>query len=908
MSEFIKTLLNMSITASVIALVVMLLRLVFKRIAPKRVIVLLWVLVAVRLVCPVSIESNLALMPKDPAQSIPVIGSTVGNEGFDAQRKAEHADNSGDFALTESEQNPTDEVGRLQENKKTTTVPNAGETAFVIWAAGAFSMLVYMIVSYVLLNRQVRVSMRLENAVYLADGIDTSFILGLFNPRIYVPSELSECERAYVLSHERRHISRLDHLWKPFGFILLALNWFNPVLWVAYVLLCRDIELACDEAVISGFDVDARKEYSTVLLKCSIKRKFITACPIAFGETGVKERVNAMKNYKKPAIIIIIAVIAAGAVCAAVLLTSPKTKKTNTDVRASDTSGSTQTAYNTPSSQGDFSDALPLDEGDVLLTDWSYAQCYVDIDNDGIIDRVTYTCLVGGDGELSEFITEFGGTGKIPPVKQVFEWGLTHPEMTITKYGDDNIIWLYEESQGSEPFELVYVFKCNTVGEIKTYDDREVTSVMDANINSNPVFLTNVGTFTLHKNGDAKVTFKGTENKLKVSIPTDVFESVNSTKGYTGDYYPRLIQTEDSIAISEKQNVIKFELHASVCFRPNNYNEILCTPALATLFLEYTGNDFIVQKLVFTEIFDWLNEYGIQPTDTPSPAESAKPTESNKPKESAKPTPSPSAKATPSPTPSATPTQTREVHKYDEPGTRKIDLDGDGRKEIIKLYSTVTYFDPVQPDLGCLIYSSDEKECLYNSYDYTAVVSLTSAHAVWVADISGDGRLAVFVAYNRQEMRNVYGFFITDHGVEYIKCDLFEKGGLCMGDGIRSIKDGKISIYENRNLLGTFCYRRTGVYDAEKNMMVFAKKAQRAFDTGGYSPKLHAKLYGKDESGNEVKLPANRGYQPIESDFGTYAVLQDDQGNKYRVEIKPNGLYSFLINGVDQEELFYGVY
>lgn len=306
-------LLNLSISASWLVLAVLVLRLVSKR-SPKWMNVLLWGMVALRLMLPFSIESALSLIPSaetlspevvrfDPA---PTITSGV-----------EFIDNAVNPSLSESfAAAPLASVNPLY-----VWTYLAGW----VWLIGLGAMLLYALVSYLRLRRRVSVSLCVRENIYLCDAISSPFILGVVKPRIYLPSGLDEVQRQNVLSHERAHLARRDHWWKPLGFALLAVYWFNPVLWLAYALLCRDIELACDERVIRTMDESAVKTYSTVLLACSIPRKAVITCPLAFGEVGVKERVRNALHYKKPAFWIVVASAVVCIVVAVCFLTNPPT-------------------------------------------------------------------------------------------------------------------------------------------------------------------------------------------------------------------------------------------------------------------------------------------------------------------------------------------------------------------------------------------------------------------------------------------------------------------------------------------------------------------------------------------------------------------------------------------------------
>lgn len=306
-------LLNLSISASWLVLAVLVLRLISKR-SPKWVNVLLWGIVALRLVLPFSIESALSLIPSaetvspaavqfDPAPTITSGVSVIDN--------AVNPSLSEHFAAA-----PLASVNPLY-----VWTYLAGW----VWLIGLGAMLLYALVSYLRLRRRVSVSLCVRENIYLCDAISSPFILGVVKPRIYLPSGLDEVQRQNVLSHERAHLARRDHWWKPLGFALLAVYWFNPVLWLAYALLCRDIELACDERVIRTMDESAVKTYSTVLLACSMPRKAVITCPLAFGEVGVKERVKNALRYKKPAFWVVAASVAVCVVVAVCFLTNPPT-------------------------------------------------------------------------------------------------------------------------------------------------------------------------------------------------------------------------------------------------------------------------------------------------------------------------------------------------------------------------------------------------------------------------------------------------------------------------------------------------------------------------------------------------------------------------------------------------------
>lgn len=312
-SLFLK-LVNMSLSAGWLVLAVLAVRLLFKR-APKWLHCLLWGLVAVRLVCPVTVESVLSLIPS--AEPIPPTFITSPSPEVDT-------------GLPE-----LDAMLNPGLSGSLTTPPensvNASQVlafaATVLWVVGMVCMAVYALVSTLRLRYRVRESMPLEAGVRVCDGIPSPFILGVFRPRIYLPPGLSGEQTTYVLAHERAHLKRCDHLWKPLGWLLLTVYWFNPLLWVAYVFLCRDIEQACDEKVVRDMAVEGRKAYSAALLACSAPRRLISACPLAFGESGVKQRIKSVLHYKKPAFWLIVVAAVACVAVAVCFLTNPPSAK-----------------------------------------------------------------------------------------------------------------------------------------------------------------------------------------------------------------------------------------------------------------------------------------------------------------------------------------------------------------------------------------------------------------------------------------------------------------------------------------------------------------------------------------------------------------------------------------------------
>lgn len=335
--------LNFGITAGYIVLAVLLLRLLFKK-APKWVHCLLWLVVGLRLLLPFSFESAVSLVPSAapiPAD-IAVAAEPQVESGISAVDRVVNPVLSEIASDRESEAKTPVDVSETAETAPARAASPLARTvalAAVIWLVGVVLMLGYGLVSYLRLRRRVAASLHLKDRIYLCDHLDTSFILGVFRPRIYLQSELSEEETRYVIEHEQAHIARRDHWWKPLGFLLLAVYWFQPLLWLAYVLLCRDIEGACDEKVIAGMDAANKKGYAETLVSCGTHRRSVMACPLAFGETAVKDRIKAVLNYRKPAFWIVIVAVLACVAAAVVFLTVPKKPPEGEDPPVEDHNG-----------------------------------------------------------------------------------------------------------------------------------------------------------------------------------------------------------------------------------------------------------------------------------------------------------------------------------------------------------------------------------------------------------------------------------------------------------------------------------------------------------------------------------------------------------------------------------------
>ncbi len=314
MDDVFLKLVNLSISASWLILAVLVLRVVLKK-APKWVMPLLWGVVALRLVCLFSIESALSLIPS--AETIPSEIVTETREPVLYEQ-----------ATLDIVTNPT--------LPSATEVPvgvsrQQAQVDFniysVLWLAGMAALLVHALVSAGKLKRKLATAILLRDNIYESEFVDSPFVFGVVKPNIYLPMHMDEGTAAYVIAHERAHLARRDHWWKVLGYLVLALHWFNPLVWVAYILFCRDIELACDEKVVKGLDGAARADYSQALLSCAAPKRAVAACPLAFGEGNIKTRVKSALHYKKPAFWVAAAAVLAVVIVAVCFLTNPRSER-----------------------------------------------------------------------------------------------------------------------------------------------------------------------------------------------------------------------------------------------------------------------------------------------------------------------------------------------------------------------------------------------------------------------------------------------------------------------------------------------------------------------------------------------------------------------------------------------------
>ena len=316
MSNIFIEIFNLSISAGLAATAVIILRMLMRKV-PRWIHCIMWSFVGIRLVLPFSPKSIFSLIP-----SAKVIPSDI------ASSQSPHIESG--YAVIDSAINPFIKDVLAQDSQSgTNLIEKIISAASLIWIAGVIAMIIYMISSYLSVRKKVGASIHLKDNIYISDFVSSPFILGVISPRIYLPSGLDESFSESVIMHEKAHIKRLDHIIKPISFLLLSVYWINPILWVAYILLCRDIEKACDEKVIKTMDSENKRLYSEALLSCSVKGKLITACPLAFGETDVKSRIKNILSYKKPYLLIIIVSVVIIFLTAICLLTDPPSKNNN---------------------------------------------------------------------------------------------------------------------------------------------------------------------------------------------------------------------------------------------------------------------------------------------------------------------------------------------------------------------------------------------------------------------------------------------------------------------------------------------------------------------------------------------------------------------------------------------------
>ena len=437
--ELFLNILDMSYAGGWLMAAVILTRLLLRK-APRWMICLLWGLVALRLICPFSLESTFSLIPeKELLSEVMVQEPPIMTEEWQQNAATPAYTYTGmENAGVEKEVKPADPVISIMD-----------VLAFV-WAAGVVLMLAYGVVSYYRIKKRTDISMNVRDNIYQCDTVDTPFILGTIHPRIFVPSMMEDCRMEYVVAHEKAHIRRGDHLWKPLGFVILCVYWFHPLCWISYILLCRDIELACDEYVVSTMALEDKKLYAEALLSCSINKKLITVCPLAFGEVGVKERIKSILHYKKPAFWVLVISAMVCVIVAVCFLTSPGGKKEELPVGPPEEGDSDENFIGHTEVGNEAERAELLGQ---TLEQW--AQAFVNRDGQSIVS-------LASDELVSELLEEdllMGSEGQ-------YSFGISSPwpwddDYDIFHYADNNMAEIYYYARTSDPHiyfwrEMVY--------------------------------------------------------------------------------------------------------------------------------------------------------------------------------------------------------------------------------------------------------------------------------------------------------------------------------------------------------------------------------------------------------------------------------------------------------------------
>ncbi len=471
MSEVFLKIVNMSISAGWIVLAVLVLRLLLKK-APKWITVLLWGVVAIRLICPFSIESVISLIPNP--------------ETIHPEIMMDHtpAIDSG-IPLINTVVNPIIEYSFTPDpgtsaNPLQLWIP----TMATFWMIGMAIMLGYTVISYWRIKRKIGTAVLLRNNIFQSEKIISPFVLGVIKPKIYLPFSINEQDMAHVIAHENAHIQRKDHLWKPFGFLVLTLHWFNPLMWLGYVLLCRDIELACDEKVIKEWNTEQKADYSQALLTCSINRRAIAACPLAFGEVGIKDRVKSVLNYKKPAFWLVMTALIACMVVAICFLTNPfdATASLDDDLKVY-VDCQIAGRFQTEESEGracclDWEVIGKKKQGStttlymwVMYQEYSYNGSELKIETGAHIPTVITVKKKDGHYALIEYWQAKDGSYHVPSIKEKFPWYLHSKALDSQRYvekqqslcrktaeeyfANSNVSW--EQSQNETAIEAAFM-------------------------------------------------------------------------------------------------------------------------------------------------------------------------------------------------------------------------------------------------------------------------------------------------------------------------------------------------------------------------------------------------------------------------------------------------------------------
>ena len=465
MQSFFYGLARQSLTAGWMILALLLLRPLLKK-APRAFSCLLWGLAAVRLVFPFSLESRVSLVPQQIAAPVRVtpIDPTY-------------------FA------GPTIQTGAPAAAQVVSRGISWREVVPWVWLIGVAVMGIYALVSYLRLARRVRASVRIKDRLYICDNVSSPFILGLFRPKIYLPSDLVQPATDYVLAHERAHLRRGDHLWKPLGYALLTVYWFNPLCWLAYILFCRDMEQACDEAVIKNMTQKDKKAYSAALLQCSMPRSAIAACPVAFGEVSVKQRIRGVLNYRRPTLWVVAASAVLCMVLAACFLTDP-VEANQAEAEATESAEPQEYPLYSSPSEGSRTvyQLLPEEDYTIIRTEpigdhlWAYVECQ---------DGKTFGWMILGTEEAAFARTSEAAIETPKPDGDY----ITYPREVIVYSAPDHDSWELARYPAGMPVSLdgMEVVEGSIWGYVKYLDGEtlgwiSLDEIMDAFINRQSSF------------------------------------------------------------------------------------------------------------------------------------------------------------------------------------------------------------------------------------------------------------------------------------------------------------------------------------------------------------------------------------------------------------------------------------
>lgn len=447
MENIFLKILNMGLTASWLISAVVILRFFLKK-APKWILCLLWALVAFKLVCPVTIESVFSLVPSNE----PLPQQIITENTFQVNTGVGIVDAPVNEYLGDSYY----EGVTVPENNGSHVMYILG----IVWAAGLLLLMLYGLISYYRLYRLTRARIALEEGIFQCDAIDTPFILGVFCPRICLPSTMDNGQAAYVIAHEKAHLKRRDHLWKPLGFLVLAVYWFHPLCWLSYILFCRDMEAACDERVIREMGAESKKPYAQALLSCSVRQNMVTACPLAFGEVGVKERIKNVLHYKKPAFWVIAAAILCCIIAAVCFLTGPEKDGEGT-LSGEETSTYMEEVRRYAEQYAEEAYQTALESGNSNdYTDWRvkyWEKCY------------TYDDLEGKIYEIYRFDYEFLSTS---PEKAELTGGMSISEdgWVVPDYPDSRYLVFEKAEEQREFVTMLFENDCVPGDELFTED------------------------------------------------------------------------------------------------------------------------------------------------------------------------------------------------------------------------------------------------------------------------------------------------------------------------------------------------------------------------------------------------------------------------------------------------------